>query len=79
MKETIYGKVEADGRRYGIFFYTDINIKKILDREGYGLKHFGGAWVPCTIYKKETEETYGEFAEPNVRELLTKLGYEIGE
>ena len=77
MKEDIYGKVEADVRRYRIFYYTDSNVKKILDREGFSLKHSGGAWVPCVIYKSETEETYGEFEDSNVRALLTELGYEI--
>jgi len=79
MKENIYGKVEADGMRYRIFYYTDNNIKKILDREGFRLRHFGGFWVRSIIYKTETEENYGEFVEPNVRVLLTELGYEIGE
>ena len=79
MKENIYGKVEADGRRYRIFYYTDNNVKKILDREGFGLKHFGGFWTPSVIYKTKTEENYGEFVDPNIRVLLTELGYEIVE
>ena len=67
MKELIYGKIEADGRQYGIFFFTDINMKKILVREGLDVES-------GTIVNRETGEKFGGFERANVRELLTEIG-----